>query len=106
MDLTTFAFHLLAGATVLAVGFALFSFGWIGGGDAKFAAAIALWLGWSNTLEFVATSAIFGGILTLAILTFQTQDAAGLRASPTVAVPPSRPERRRALWRRSRRCGA
>jgi prepilin peptidase CpaA len=73
MDLTTFAFHLLAGATVLVVSFALFSFGWIGGGDAKFAAAIALWLGWSHTLEFVAISAIFGGVLTLVIVTFRNR---------------------------------
>jgi prepilin peptidase CpaA len=71
MDLETFAFHLVAGASVLAVSFAMFSFGWIGGGDAKFAAAIALWLGWSYTLEFAVTSAIFGGVLTLVILTFR-----------------------------------
>jgi prepilin peptidase CpaA len=71
MDLETFALHLASGAVVLAFAFAFFAFGWIGGGDAKFAAAIALWLGLSHTLEFVATSAVFGGALTLAILTFR-----------------------------------
>jgi prepilin peptidase CpaA len=34
--------HAGAGFGVLALGFAMFAFGWIGGGDAKFAAAIAL----------------------------------------------------------------
>ena len=71
MDLEAFALHLVAGAIVLVFAFAFFAFGWIGGGDAKFAAAIALWLGWGHVLEFVVTSAIFGGALTLAILTFR-----------------------------------
>src|SRR3990167_4692826 len=71
MGLETFALHLASGAVVLAVAFAFFAFGWIGGGDAKFAAVIALWLGLTPPLEFVATSAIFGGALTLAILTFR-----------------------------------
>jgi prepilin peptidase CpaA len=71
MDLKSFGFHMAAGATVLAVSFAMFSFGWIGGGDAKFAATIALWLGWSHTFEFVLISAMFGGILTLVILSFR-----------------------------------
>lgn len=68
LDLQTVLLHLGAGAVVFACGFVLFSFGWIGGGDAKFAAVVALWLGWSYTLEFVVTSAIFGGLLTFAIL--------------------------------------
>jgi prepilin peptidase CpaA len=71
MDLETLAFHLLSAAVVLAVAFTFFAFGWIGGGDAKFAAVIALWLGWSHTLEFAVTSAVFGGALTLAVLTFR-----------------------------------
>lgn len=68
LDLQAVLLHVGAGAVVLACGFVLFTFGWIGGGDAKFAAVVALWLGWSYTLEFVVTSAIFGGLLTLAIL--------------------------------------
>ena len=34
--------HVAAGALVLAVCFGMFAFGWIGGGDAKLAAATAL----------------------------------------------------------------
>jgi prepilin peptidase CpaA len=59
--------HCAAAAVVLAGGFALFACGWIGGGDGKFAAAIALWLGWSHILAFVVAAAIFGGVLALAV---------------------------------------
>src|SRR4029078_118946 len=46
------AMHFAAAALVLVVGFACFSFGWIGGGDAKLAAAVALWLGFDYLLEY------------------------------------------------------
>ena len=55
-------------AAVLAAMFALFALGWIGGGDAKLAAATALWLGWSMILDYGVTAALYGGALTLAIL--------------------------------------
>ena len=71
MSWETFGLHWAAGGLVLAVGFTFFAIGWIGGGDAKLAAAIALWLGWGHALEFVSLSAVFGGILTLAILSFR-----------------------------------
>ena len=37
--------HIGAGATVLVIAFGCFAMGWIGGGDAKLAAATALWIG-------------------------------------------------------------
>lgn len=55
-------------AAVLAIMFALFAFGVIGGGDAKLAAAISLWIGWGMILDYGVTAAIYGGVLTLAIL--------------------------------------
>ena len=55
-------------AGVLVVGFSLFAMGWIGGGDAKLAAAAALWLGTAHVLAFLLYTALFGGVLTLAIL--------------------------------------
>ncbi len=61
-------FHLAAAAVVFAVGFALFVLGWMGGGDVKFAAAIALWLGWGHLFDFVLTFSIYGGVLTLLVL--------------------------------------
>jgi prepilin peptidase CpaA len=71
MDIQTFAMHWAAGGIVLAIAFACFAFGWIGGGDAKFAAAATLWLGWNNALEFIVLASVFGGVLTLAILAFR-----------------------------------
>ena len=71
MDLQTFAMHCAAGGAVLAVAFAFFAMGWIGGGDAKFAAAVALWLGWSHTLDFITLAAVFGGVLTFLILFYR-----------------------------------
>jgi prepilin peptidase CpaA len=71
MDWPTLGMHLAAGGVVLAVSFTFFALGWIGGGDAKFAAATALWLGWAHLVEFLGLAAVFGGILTLVILSFR-----------------------------------
>lgn len=60
--------HFAAGALVLAVAFAFFAFGWIGGGDAKLAASTALWLGFAHLLDYLLMSAVFGGVLTLLLL--------------------------------------
>ena len=60
--------HVAAGALVLAVCFGMFAFGWIGGGDAKLAAATALWLGFQTLMEYLLVSTLAGGLLTLAIL--------------------------------------
>ena len=65
------ALHVAAGALVLAFGFAFFAAGWIGGGDAKLAAAVALWIGWGDLLEYATLAAVFGGALTLIILAFR-----------------------------------
>ncbi|MFZ1815553.1 MAG: prepilin peptidase [Rhizobiaceae bacterium] len=62
------AWHWAMFALVLSVGFALFAFGLIGGGDAKLAASTALWLGWEHSMAYFVTAAFFGGILTLLIL--------------------------------------
>lgn len=60
--------HVAAAALVFACGFGLFAMGWMGGGDVKFASAIALWLGWDQTLDFALGFSIYGGLLTLAVL--------------------------------------
>ena len=62
------ALHLSAGATVLAVGIGMFAAGWVGGGDVKFAAATAVWLGFAQLPEYLFISALAGGVLTIAIL--------------------------------------
>jgi prepilin peptidase CpaA len=60
--------HFASGTVVLVVAFGLFAMGWIGGGDAKLAAAVALWFGVGNTVEFLLLAAIGGGVLTVAVL--------------------------------------
>ena len=58
-------------AIVLAGAFAFFSMGWIGGGDAKLAAVVALWLGPDHAVAYLLYTAIFGSLLTVAILRFR-----------------------------------
>jgi prepilin peptidase CpaA len=69
---TDIAWGAAVAAGVLAASFACFAMGWIGGGDAKLAAVIALWLGADLVLPYVLYTALFGGLLTLAILQFRT----------------------------------
>jgi prepilin peptidase CpaA len=63
--------HVGAGATVLAVAFACFAMGWIGGGDAKVAAGAALWFGFGHLLDYLLYASLFGGVLTLVLLQFR-----------------------------------
>ena len=65
--------HAGAGLAVLALGFTLFACGWIGGGDAKFAAAITLWIGFGHLLDFLLAASIWGGLLTLALLAMRAR---------------------------------
>src|SRR5690606_26115242 len=59
------------GLVVLAAAFACFAFGWIGGGDAKVAAAAALWFGFAHLLDYLLIASVLGGALTLFILMFR-----------------------------------
>src|ERR1700757_2803569 len=45
--------HLAAGAIVLVCAFTFFAMGWVGGGDAKLASAIALWLGFTWLFDYL-----------------------------------------------------
>jgi prepilin peptidase CpaA len=63
--------HLGAGAGVLTVAFACFAMGWIGGGDAKLAAAAALWFGFGHLMNYFVYASLFGGVLTLLLLQFR-----------------------------------
>jgi prepilin peptidase CpaA len=63
--------HIGAGAAVLAVTFTCFAMGWIGGGDAKVAAGVALWFGFDHLLNFLVCASLFGGGLTLLLLQFR-----------------------------------
>jgi prepilin peptidase CpaA len=63
--------HAGAAFLVLVVSFVLFARGWIGGGDAKLAAATALWLGWPHLFDYVLYASLLGGALTVALLQFR-----------------------------------
>ncbi|MEM8986555.1 MAG: prepilin peptidase [Pseudomonadota bacterium] len=66
----------LIGAAALLIGFALFAFNILGGGDAKLFAASALWIGLSGAAPFLLWLALSGGVLSILILLF--------RATPVV----------------------
>lgn len=68
LPLATIGVHFLVAFVVLLITFGLFAAGWVGGGDAKLAAAVALWFGYPLSINFLLTAAIFGGGLTLAFL--------------------------------------
>jgi prepilin peptidase CpaA len=71
MGLVDVLSHMGAACVVLAVAFGFFTRGWIGGGDAKLAAATALWLGFDHLLAYLVYASLFGGALTLALLQFR-----------------------------------
>lgn len=64
--------HLGVGAAVLVVAFVFFARGWIGGGDAKLAAATALWLGFDHLMPYLLYASLFGGLLTIVLLNVRT----------------------------------
>ena len=72
--------HAGAAALVLVVSFGFFVRGWIGGGDAKLAAATALWFGFSYLLSYLVFASLFGGALTLLLLRFRLAPLPGLLA--------------------------
>jgi len=71
MPLAQIGMHFGAALAVLIVSFAFFARGWIGGGDAKLAAATALWLGFDQLLNYLTFASLIGGLMTLAIMQFR-----------------------------------
>jgi prepilin peptidase CpaA len=63
--------HLGAGAAVLVAGFFCFARGGMGGGDAKLAAATALWFGFDHLFDYLIYASLFGGALTLLLLQYR-----------------------------------
>src|SRR5215475_10876147 len=51
--------HAAAAAVVLVVAFVFFTRGWVGGGDAKLTAAIALWFGFDYLLDYLIYASLF-----------------------------------------------
>lgn len=55
-------------AIVLIAGFGLFAAQLVGGGDAKLAAAVALWAGSDNIVAFLILASLAGGMLAASVL--------------------------------------
>lgn len=88
--------HVLAGILMLAIAYACFAAGFLGGGDAKLLSAVSLWFGVSGSANFVIMAAVAGGALALAIaawswLSFEAdlRDVAG--HARLAAIRPSLP---------------
>jgi prepilin peptidase CpaA len=71
MSMAAIGMHLAAAALVLTISFGFFSMGWIGGGDAKLAAATALWFGFDFLLDYLVYASLFGGVLTVLLIQFR-----------------------------------
>jgi prepilin peptidase CpaA len=97
LDWASCGWHFAGAGMVLAVTFVMFAIGGMGGGDAKLMAATSLWMGFNlNLLGYLVTSAFFGGVLTLLLLSYRKSPLADMTgsnmflrhfANPTVGVP-------------------
>ncbi len=66
--LPDFGEHIGSGVAMFALGFAMFAFGWLGGGDAKLMAATSFWWTWTDLLMYVTYSTLAGGALAIFIM--------------------------------------
>ena len=65
MSLLEILLHISAGGVVLLTGFVLYSFNFIGAGDAKLLAASSIWFGFAELPIFLVMVAMVGGFLSL-----------------------------------------
>lgn len=68
LELSVIGFSTLYAALLLVVGMMLFALRWLGGGDAKLLAAVALWMGPQALLTFCLYSALVGGLFCLLLM--------------------------------------
>ena len=71
--------HLLAFAIMLGLGIALFSFKWMGGGDAKLLAAAALAFDLVGLVRFIVATLMAGGLLAIVAVAIHLVRGKGLR---------------------------
>ena len=68
LSLPAIGLHYGCGLFILFITFTLFALGKIGGGDAKLAAASAVWIGWDLLLDYLLIASLLGGALALFLL--------------------------------------
>jgi prepilin peptidase CpaA len=78
---TLILIHVGVGIFALGLGMMMFALGWLGGGDAKLVAAVALWAGPTAVWVFALVAALAGGALTLFLLFFRKLPLPGSLAS-------------------------
>ncbi|MGH6878749.1 MAG: A24 family peptidase [Rhizomicrobium sp.] len=83
MPLTMLGWHLLAAALGFGIAFTLFALNFVGGGDAKLFACVALWFGFPDLISYAVIASLFGGALTLVMLGFRELPLPGLLARRT-----------------------
>ena len=71
LPFATFGLCVAVGVAALAVGVAVFALGWMGGGDAKLAAACLLWLGPAAAVPFLLWTGVAGGALAVGLLSLR-----------------------------------
>ena len=62
------ATHLMVGGVFFLTGFAMFAFGWLGGGDAKLMAATALWWQWPDAITYISFTTLIGAALGIVLI--------------------------------------
>jgi len=77
------ALQLAVALIVFAVFAAMFAFGWMGGGDVKLLAALALWLPWQAVVMLLVIMSFAGGALTFGMVAWSRIR----RASATPEIP-------------------
>ena len=74
----------------------------MGGGDAKLLAATSLWFGFSmDLMVYLLVSSMFGGILTLMILSFRASPVAVFAGQVEFLRRIGRFQRKNTLWNRA-----
>ena len=106
MSLTVIGMHLAAATLVLVVCFGFFSMGWIGGGDAKLAAATALWFGFDFLLVYLIYAVAVRRRTDCADASIPAAAAAGPASPLSLDTPAAQCRRRRAVRHRTRGRGA
>lgn len=79
---TDFGTHLLVGLTFFLAGFAMFAFGWLGGGDAKLMAATGLWWQWVDASSYILTTTLLGAALAIFLMLGRKFIPASILQSP------------------------
>ena len=78
LQVESIAMHYACGLFMLLITFTIYAFRKIGAGDAKLAAASAIWIGWGSLMDYMVVASLLGGLIALILV-----------AGRMVALPPA-----------------